>query len=105
MYMGMQQQFVPYAMDPQQQIRLPDIQLRPPFSDFSEDAEARTSAENAISQQEKVDASGRSKSCKRVTQNEAIMSKIATTLLCNMSSFGVTVLKKGAHGRMRRLIN
>ena len=101
-YLGMQQQYGSFGMHQQplqQQYRLPDLHLRPLFNDFSEEAEARTTAESEISQQEKLDASGKPKAGKRVTQNETLMSKIATTLLCNMPSFGVTALRKGSHGR------
>ena len=96
---GMQQhQYYPPPLPTQQDYRLPPLQVPREFSDFTEDKEDKACADQVIQESEKNYGAGKSKATKRVTQNEVLMSKITTTLLRNMSTFGVKALKKGGHG-------
>ena len=98
-YVGMQQpQYFQHPLPRQQDYRLPPLQVPREFSDFTEDKEDKACADQVIQESEKNYGAGKSKATKRVTQNEVLMSKITTTLLCNMSTFGVKALKKGGHG-------
>ena len=104
-YMSMQQQQHYQQLPPTAQqyiapVRLPEIRSTE-YSDFTEDVQDKESADHAFSEMEKNYGGSKSKAgaSKRVSQNDTLMSKIATTLLCNMSTFGVVCLKKGGHKR------
>ena len=100
MYVGIQQHNFPaqpIMIQPQQQnFRLPPLRaisehgILSEYSDFGEDPEYKNIAEKSISRQGKNKGCGKLKAAKRVTQNETIISKIATTLLLQYDDFGVT---------------
>ena len=97
MYVGIQQHNFPaqpIMIQPQQQnFRLPPLRaisehgILSEYSDFGEDPEYKNIAEKSISRQGKNKGCGKLKAAKRVTQNETIMSKIATTLLLQYDDF------------------
>ena len=103
-YMSMQQQqYYPPLPPPQQHYRpprLPEIRSTE-YSDFAEGTEdkERTDHELLEAVTHLGGAKSKANTGKRVSQNDTLMSKIASTLLCNMSTFGVACLKKGGHKR------
>ena len=89
----------PPAQQPLQQQLQQCFRIPPVTSNLSSQSQpAADSAETGISYA-KITGVVKAKGTKRVTQNETIMSKIATTLLSNMTTFGVKAMRKGGHGR------
>ena len=103
-YMSMQQQqYYPPLPPPPQHYRpprLPEIRSTE-YSDFAEGTEDKERADHELLEADKHLGGTKAKANtgKRVSQNDTLMSKIASTLLCNMSTFGVACLKKGGHKR------